>query len=494
MKWLNILVSGIVVFFFPVSCSTAQFDKSILAISGKMIEIGKPVQITVDGSIDSVSWSPGGKQLAYVWYDHIEKPEQSGIEEEPVVNCRAELRLYDGRRTTVIKRIETPLDEGFLDWGWLPDGKNVFVCTGWSVPKESQKDARGKEGRKGQEEELFNLRGRLEVISLKGGAPQTIIEADNLFTIDQLYLSPDKTKLLLYRYLDAGPSSLSKKELYVFDLRSRELTSLVTGNYLPRVWTQDSSAFYYAEHHDNAQTNYYRYDLKSKAPVAINREEMASDMAASRELLKKHFHRKGLSMEIETVRSSKDTEDAKQIQALWLVSTSTNSDEFKRALITTDIDEDNPGWFSLSPTLHGLAYVNRYGQLFIVPLTMRDPEGYNERRACGIPITEDELREHYLKNAMQIAVSLIMYAADNDDTLPAAGDVTSMLMTYVKNRNVFLDWKTGENIFRYLGNGQSLDSIREPASTRIGYLNTGGDWVPVIYADGHVKYEKRSSL
>lgn len=457
-----------------------------LAITGKILEVGRPVQLTVHGFIDTVSWSPGGKQLVYSWYYNIEQPGLPATDDEDAETLvRFELRWYDGQRTTVLKRVEG-LSDASLDWGWMPDGKSLFVVTQWMLPPDPQTVQRPE-----QDGKDIRFRGRLEVLSLQGGAPQLILEADDLFTIGQIWTSPDKTKLLLYRYIDDGSSDRLKQELFLFDLHSRELTSLLAGNYSLRFWTQDSTAFYYAENNGGIdQTNYYRYELQTRTSTAINREEMAADSLARREFARKHYSQKNLRMEVEPVRASQDIEDGRQIQALWLVSDSSKSDDYKRALITTDITEDMPLWHSLSPDLRGLAYVNRHNQLFVVPFTMRAPESFEERRACGVPISEEELNEMYLRNAGQIAFALRMYAEDRG-TLPPSDDVISALLPYVKDKEVFLDWRSGKNIFRYLGNNESYSSIASPATTLLGYLDTGGDRVPVLYADGHSKYEKR---
>lgn len=470
-----------------ITAGAVQAEESQkLAITGKILEVGRPVQLTVDGFIDTVSWSPGGKQLVYSWYYNIEQPGLPATDHEDAETLvRFELRWYDGQRTTVLKRVEGLLGAS-LDWSWMPDSKSLFVVTQWMIPPDPQTVQRPE-----QDGKDIRFRGRLEVLSLQGGAPHTILEADNLFTIDQIWTSPDKTKLLLYRYIDNVPSDSLRQEIYLFNLHSRELTSLLTGNYSLRFWAQDSSSFYYAENSDKVdQTNYYRYELQTKTSTAINREEMAPDILARRESARKHYSQKDLRMDVEPVRASQDIEDGRQIQALWLVSESSKSDDYKRALITTDIAEDMPLWHSLSPDLRGLAYVTRHNQLFVVPFTMRDPESFEERRACGVPISEEELNEMYLRNAHQIAIALIMYAEDHG-TLPPADDVTSALLPYVKDKEVFLDWQSGKNIFRYLGNNESYSSIASPATTLLGYLDTGGDRIPVLYADGHSKYEKR---
>jgi hypothetical protein len=71
-------------------------------------------------------------------------------------------------------------------------------------------------------------------------------------------------------------------------------------------------------------------------------------------------------------------------------------------------------------------------------------------------------------------------------------NITELLLPYLKDKDVFLDAFTGQPIFTYLLDGQSLASIERLAETRLGILDWGDpNWVVVLYTDGHVKLERR---
>lgn len=96
----------------------------------------------------------------------------------------------------------------------------------------------------------------------------------------------------------------------------------------------------------------------------------------------------------------------------------------------------------------------------------------------------------YVAQGKQIALALMMYAQDYDETFPpnfGNEGVAEVILPYLRTREVFnVD---GVFAFRYLMNGQSLANINSPAETEIGYLQLPNGRV-ILYADGHVKFKR----
>jgi prepilin-type processing-associated H-X9-DG protein len=90
-------------------------------------------------------------------------------------------------------------------------------------------------------------------------------------------------------------------------------------------------------------------------------------------------------------------------------------------------------------------------------------------------------RTKILSDAKQVALGLIMYSSDHDDTLPGnGGDWASLISPYLRN-NSLMDG------FVYTFAGGNLADVQDPAKTEIGYKSGPGGRA-VAYADGHVRW------
>jgi hypothetical protein len=85
-----------------------------------------------------------------------------------------------------------------------------------------------------------------------------------------------------------------------------------------------------------------------------------------------------------------------------------------------------------------------------------------------------------LSNAKQVGLAIIMYAADNDDIVPANLS-SDQIMPYLMNADLL-------NGFVMTWSGGNIGEIKNPAETELGYV-TGPGGSAIIYADGHVKWK-----
>ncbi len=86
--------------------------------------------------------------------------------------------------------------------------------------------------------------------------------------------------------------------------------------------------------------------------------------------------------------------------------------------------------------------------------------------------------------AKQVGIAMQIYSADADDLLPQSTGNLDMLFPYAKDPGIFSG-------FQYSMNGQNLGDIKDPSGTALGRIN-GRSGRAIVYADGHVVWERRN--
>jgi len=136
------------------------------------------------------------------------------------------------------------------------------------------------------------------------------------------------------------------------------------------------------------------------------------------------------------------------------------------ALVSSDASQG-----VLSPMSSAIAYVHQ-GSALVRPLVRVPKELYLAAKQAA----EKTLA---ISNAKQAALALIIFAADNNDTLPSeGGDWRSLVDPYLKNPGLLSG-------FVFTLPGKNLGKIESPADTVLGYFPGPGGRA-VAYADGHV--------
>jgi hypothetical protein len=86
-----------------------------------------------------------------------------------------------------------------------------------------------------------------------------------------------------------------------------------------------------------------------------------------------------------------------------------------------------------------------------------------------------------VKKVREAGLAMIMFGADNDDKLPSSrADLYGLLGPYLRDSSV-LDG------FTYTLSGGSMASVKNPATTQLGYLDFP-DGRAVVFVDGHAQW------
>lgn len=153
-------------------------------------------------------------------------------------------------------------------------------------------------------------------------------------------------------------------------------------------------------------------------------------------------------------------------QTWWL--RSTTKSESEQALVAA-----NGYGAQLPPGERYVAYVVE-GALFTRQIVELSLDQYRQMK-------ESASRTIAISNAKQVALGIMMYAADNDDTLGPDFKIGD-LYPYLKNNSI-LDG------FTLVWPGGNMNDVKDPANTVLGYTDGPGGRA-VAYLDGHVKWEK----
>ena len=128
---------------------------------------------------------------------------------------------------------------------------------------------------------------------------------------------------------------------------------------------------------------------------------------------------------------------------------------------------------ALSPTNDAVAY-EQDGIVMVRQLVVVPKELFFQAR--------DTARKAIVMNqAKQVGLALLIFAADNDDKLPGPEQMPDCLKQYLQNEALMQG-------FQYTFGGGSLESIKNPAETAIGYIPGPGGFA-WLYGDGHVVWK-----
>jgi|GEM_PF-4796330 len=137
-----------------------------------------------------------------------------------------------------------------------------------------------------------------------------------------------------------------------------------------------------------------------------------------------------------------------------------------------------------------LAFVNQH-KLFIKQVWHREFSGYDKIALGQIRSNESEI---LLTNMKQVTLAALMFADDNDDTLPAADDFLRLLTPYVRGTYVFeRPGHPKKPVVKicYKGAGVPLKDIEDPADTVVFKIDLGSKEVILGFADGHAVTRSR---
>jgi prepilin-type processing-associated H-X9-DG protein len=156
----------------------------------------------------------------------------------------------------------------------------------------------------------------------------------------------------------------------------------------------------------------------------------------------------------------------KQVQGVWLFGDKGEGNQ--PVLVCTDARQGQ-----LSPTNNGVTYIRDSG-VFVRTIVKVDKRIIDDAKKAAEKTV-------LMSNAKQVALGLILYAADNGDVLPGPSGWESLVSQYLKNDSLMSG-------FVYTFGGGDMNKIEKPAETVLGYI-VGPGGRAVAYVDGHVKWE-----
>ena len=161
----------------------------------------------------------------------------------------------------------------------------------------------------------------------------------------------------------------------------------------------------------------------------------------------------------------KEAETTQTAGLLWLESVSKS--EKPRILLSSD----STGGHLMARGR--MALFQSQGAVWATPLLPID-------RAVYTKLMEQADRTVTMSNAKQAALTLILFAQDNDNILPSGDGLADKLAAYAPDPSIL-------NGFNYTYPGGPIGDIAHPAETVIGTM-TGTSGQATIYADGHVTW------
>ncbi len=443
-----------------------ESDNPCVAITGKMVEAGAPIQVTTETNVHEFGWLGGGRYLVYDTFTdqpHREArpvPGQPNLFQEWLNNA---LYLFDpkSRRSTLLHR------GNIDDWCIVLNGRAVLYTVREEVERRSE-----------TEEYLSETVSTTITLYLRfpGQASPRVIaqfKKDDSFFL-RCHPSPDGRYLL---------TTFDLTQL--IDLQTGKVVRVFEPGFDTAVWVSNTELFLnrWRRKAELAGYAYARYNLRTDQLEAIPDEVYRQAIRHAPQL-------ENLAHPTTTRNLTLGSEDiSREANRLDLCSRNAHTERFRCTAVAYDADS----WHhSIAPDESSIAYRSWRGQLFYIPLRKRDPKTLHEHLACGQKPTEEAIRKHYLTNGKQIALATLMYCQDYDELFPPNNNIIEQLLPYIEDRDAFLDAFTGQPIFTYLLDGQSLASIENLAETRLGILDWGDpNWVVVLYVDGHAKQERR---
>ena len=116
-----------------------------------------------------------------------------------------------------------------------------------------------------------------------------------------------------------------------------------------------------------------------------------------------------------------------------------------------------------------------------------------ERKYLGGTVLDEKLERKVVdSNLKQIALGMLMYLNDWDETFPYSDDVDYLrgaIDRYLKNQSVFMRPGTDDNVVVSftIDPGAPLSSVEDPASTPIATIDYSPEFYGIAYMDGHVR-------
>ncbi len=157
----------------------------------------------------------------------------------------------------------------------------------------------------------------------------------------------------------------------------------------------------------------------------------------------------------------------------------------RKALVLSAFDLDDPPTPALvtgdgvkggvMPQQKAVWFVDTFG-LYLCDLLPIDSEQLEA-------LLKEAVKADAISRAKQVGTGMMIYGADYDDYLPRSGDWENAVLPYLRSRDL-------TNGFVYLGNGENLSNLKDPANQVLGYIDTPYGRA-IVRMDSSVKWEDK---
>lgn len=432
-------IATLVVSTVPVANRELGDSKSYVALIGDrayVLGLARAVPIT-SGEIIDLRWSETGKTVL------IERTDLSQVEEERVSTKSSTAMMRSlflwNRRTNGLVQVHRydPKQDPVYDFGVMPDDKTVYIVSD-------------------------NARTESETLTISTvGQPPVVIRSSPDGYLASAHTTGTSTLLVV-----AGPlNDTITSEASLFNLTTRTWTplplSLKKGEMVfPRAGLDRASYFLHIMSRETKEKSFIRYDIGSGKLQPLSREEFNAALQAG----------PGPNLPITADYGEETLSSGVRVPSIILRGTKeppANSRPDRPLHFAVGVNR-----FDLTPAGDGVIYTVD-GLLIYRDITSKDRAEYERLEG---PLTQNQA----IHNAKQVGMALLMYAADNDDFMPA-GDFREAVMPYLKDEGP-LDG------FIYTYSGGKLEDLKEPGNTPLGFIKGPGG-TATVYADGSVRWK-----
>ncbi len=432
--------------------------ENYLVYKDRAFAVGAPLLISGPAA-SKATWSPDGRYMVFQearGESNVAGVQSATLDDKPL-KADAFLNVYslnDGKASDVL-RLDADVQE--TDIEWIPGSDKALIA----VYKVSSADSSAKT----QTAKLYILDAASA--SIKDFAPWDPLQGDPQSV--SLYPSPTQSYAFVsgtFKEPDHGPSPLVPgavtTKLFLMTADELHVPINAPDGYTAQtpVWSEDGTAAYVIARNPSkpagSRAGWFKVSL-------INGSLTPTTRPVS-------FYMGGEKAGLITVREIQLTATngkvTKSINNLWLETL--DPDSQNRTLLAGDATDG-----AVSKTLQAASYISQ-GSLYIRPITEIPRTRFDAELA-------EWDRAKALFKAREAGVAFIMYAMDNDGTLPATRDKWAEILGPYTRNNSILDG------FVYSYPGGPMGNIINPAGTQLGYVGYGGGKA-VVYADGHVNW------
>ncbi len=497
-SWIASLCLFLAAASLPSSTMTS-IHRMIVGKKGFELQDTRQLTTKVDGTVQEVSISPDGKYVAYV---SGEKARQVRI-----------MRISGGRPTILMNVVQE--DTATADWAyrpysiggeflaWSPDSKMIALQVMRSVSDDS--GAYDQEGimvfsPSGMKRAVFPLPKSAAVSSHFFWGPDSRRIA---CTMEVIRKGSDAKVMVLY-------------ELFVCDLArgtAKSIFSVEQASVFIQSWSPDGKTLRYTLRNRGSKSISLCEIPAAGGPSVTVQENYEDKGTTSPDGLMMFDAWTGGTLTVEKVGTGEKikvldkfsgapirwTPDSQFViygrrSKIW-DETGSRSEQFMSIWLATPapgkrnhmcaafyMDDGCMPVFSADSTK--MAFTSR-GNLHIADLAWT-PLTPDEKVEAGMPLTEEETKDVYLRRAKQIGTALNMYQSDWDDRFPSGDNLMELTIPYLRDKDAFFAPGTQNVAFQYVPPSDP-SNIANPSETIIGIFDLGYQWQIVLYADGHVK-------